>query len=89
MKNGFDVTGFMKWLEDNFNGFENSFLRGVVENLIEYGFKHERTSKDQFCYWLSDMLPEVEFWDVAAFIADESLTGWGLEQKRMRLDHMA
>jgi hypothetical protein len=88
MKNGFDVTGFMEWLERNFNGFENSFLRGVVDNLIEYGLKHERVSKDQFCYWLSDMLPEVEFWDVAAFIEDSSLTEWGLEQKRMKIDHM-
>ncbi len=88
MKNGFNVTGFMEWLERNFNGFENCFLRGVIDNLIEYGLKHERVSKDQFCYWLSDILPEVEFWDVAAFVADESLTDWGLEQKRMKLDHM-
>jgi hypothetical protein len=82
MENGFNNTGFMEYLEKSFNGFENSFLRGTVKNIIEFGLKHERVSKDQFCYWISDMLPEVSFGEVATFMDDKSLTEWGLREKQ-------
>lgn len=81
MKKGFDEIGFMGYLEQTFSGFENSFLRGVVDNLIEYATKHEHVSKDQLCYWMSDLLPEVTFAEVAAFTDDGSLTAWGQNEK--------
>jgi len=82
MENGFDRNGFMDYMEDAFDGFDQPFVRNLVANIVEYGLKHERISKDQFCYWLSDMIPEVQFGEVAMFIADESLTNYGLEEKR-------
>ena len=80
-ENGFDETGFMGYLEKSFGGFENTFLRGLVENLVEYGLMYERVSKDQFCYWLSNLLPEVSFGEVAAFMNDDSLTASGKTEK--------
>lgn len=55
-----------------------------MENIIEYGFKYEMISKDRFCYWLSDMLPEVEFLEVAKFCADGYLTNVTLEQLKRK-----
>lgn len=81
-ENGFEDVGFMGYLEKSFNGFDNTFLRGLVENLIEYGLMYERVSKDQFCYWLSDLLPEVSFGEVAAFMDDDSLTANGKWEKQ-------
>ena len=84
-EDGFDRNKFMMYLEKSFNGFESPFLRGTVNNLVDYGLKHERISKDQFCYWLSDILPEVEFGEIAAFMDDGSLTKNGQEEKRKYL----
>ena len=81
MKKGFNQSEFMAYLECTFNGFDNSFLRGLVENVIAYGLKWEKVSKDQFCYWVSDMLPEVEFGEVAMFMDDNCLTENGKEEK--------
>lgn len=78
---GFDRAGFMKYLEDTFNGFDNSFLRQTVENIIDYAQKWEHVSRDQFAYFLSDMIPEIEFSEVARFCDDDILTDWGREQK--------
>ena len=81
MEKGFNKSEFMSYLEHTFVGFDNSFLRGLVENLIEYALKWEKVSKDQFCYWVSDMLPEVEFGEVAMFMDDSCLTENGKEEK--------
>lgn len=81
MEQGFNKAAFMEYLEKMFGGFENSFLRELVENIIEYANKWERVSKDQFVYFVSDMLPEVEFGEVAAFADDECLTGNGKYMK--------
>lgn len=76
-ENSFDRAGFMAYLETNFNGFDNSFLRGLVNNVIDYAHKNEHVSKDQFCHFVSDMLPEVEFGEVAMFTDAACLSWWG------------
>lgn len=86
MPNGFDKQGFMRFLEQSFHGFENSFLRGTVENLVDYALKNCNHSLDQACYFLSDMLPEVEFAEVALFMDDLMLTAHGREVKREALE---
>lgn len=48
MENGFNAEKFMAYLEQEFNGMENCMLRQIVENLIDYGHKHEQVSKVQF-----------------------------------------
>ena len=82
MKKGFNLDGFMRYLEQQFSGFENCFLRETVENIIEYGQKHEHVSKDQFAYFISDILPEVEFGEIAMFCDDDILTADGQQEKR-------
>ena len=62
---------------------ESSFARDLLENLIEYAHKHEQVSKDQFCEFLADLIPEVEMGEIAAFMEDECLTeSYGLAEKR-------
>lgn len=81
MEKGFNEDEFMEWLKDEFPGaIDTHWNYDLVENIIEYGFKHEMISKDQFCDWLSDMLPEVEFLEVARFCEDGHLTNDTLKQ---------
>ena len=89
MYKGFDETGFMAWLEDNFTGFENSYLRSLVENVIDYAHAHEHVGKDQLAYFVSDMLPEVTFGEVAMFCEDDILTASGQRMKREALSENA
>ena len=81
MEKGFNKQGFMAYLEKTINGFNQPYFRELVENLIEYGLKWHHFSKNQFCYWLEELLPEISFAEIAAFMADECLTGYGLEKK--------
>lgn len=82
---GFDKDNFMEYMEQTFNGFENSFLRETVDNIISYAHKHEHVSKDQFVEFLDAMLPEVTFGEIAMFCEDAILTDYGKEQKRGEL----
>lgn len=88
MEKGFNVEKFMAYLEQEFNGMENCMFRGIVENLIEYGHKHEQVSKDQFVQWLADMIPEISFGEVAAFMDDDCLTENGQAEKQQALQTM-
>lgn len=88
MEQGFNKTAFMEYLAKTFYGFDSSFTRQLVENVIDYANKWERVSKDQFTYFVSDMLPEVEFGEVAAFVDDKSLTEEGkLRKYKWMNDH--
>ncbi|WP_251316704.1 hypothetical protein [Flintibacter muris] len=88
MEKGFNAEKFMAYLEKEFNGMENYMLRQLVENLINYGHKHKQVSKDQFVQWLSDMIPEISFGEVAAFMDDNSLTENGKAEKQQALQTM-
>ena len=68
----FDRNGFMNWLEETF--ITNSFGRNIVSEIIEYAYEHQNVSLDQFAYFVSDLLPEVEFLEVARFCSDDMLT---------------
>lgn len=86
MKKGFNNEGFMAYLRyqfpDVFTGAGSSYVQELVENLIEYGHKYEQVSKDQFCEFLINFLPEMEFGEVAAFMEDGCLTAAGQQAKR-------
>lgn len=86
MKKGFNNEGFMAYLRyqfpDVFTGAASSYTQELVENLIEYAHKHEQVGKDQFCEFLTEFLPEVEFGEVAAFMEDGCLTTAGQQAKR-------
>ena len=78
MYKGFDSNGFMEWLEENFT--TDHYARQTVLNIIDYAHKHEHISKDQFAYFISDLLPEVEFLEVARFCDDAILTNGTLKE---------
>ena len=70
----FRKEDFMSYLRDTFEGFNNSFLRETVENIIDYAMANENTSKGQLVYFLYDILPELELGEIAYFESDENLT---------------
>lgn len=77
MHEDFDRDGFLNYLEENFAGFvstEGIYLRELIENIINYAHDNKNNSKDQFCYFLSDLLPEVGFGEIAVFMDDKYLT---------------
>ncbi len=81
MIKGFDKDGFMTWLKEEFPGvIDTHWNYDLVENIIDYATEHEHISKDQFAYFVSDMLPEVEFLEVAKFCEDGCLTDGTLKQ---------
>ena len=75
---GFNRDGFIEWLEDKYG--LNSFTVELLDNIIDYAHKHEHVSKDQFAYFVSDLVPEIEFLDVAKFCEDTILTRDTLRQ---------
>lgn len=80
MDRGFNKDAFMNWLNTKFpRCLHHYWTRSLVEYLIDYALDHESISKDQFCYFLSDMLPEVEFLEVARFCEDGKLTSGTLK----------
>lgn len=85
-KNYFNTTGFMEYLEKNFTGFANSFLREMVEKAVWYALNFRNDSKDGVCNFLRDILPdEVDLWEIAVFADDSILTTETLAEKKMHI----
>lgn len=78
----FDSDGFMAYLREQFEPMDNHFTHDMVENLVDYGNKHHSHTKDALAYFLSDIIPEVEFGEVAMFMDDDYLTYNGRMEKR-------
>ena len=81
MQNGFDRDGFMSYLKSVDEGYNDTAFR-IVQSIIDYGLKHERISRDQFVYWLYDMIPGLELGAIAQFVANGSLTIKMQDEKR-------
>ena len=91
MEKFFNSDRFVSYLSkknfvNNFNRVEESYLHDLIENIVNYAYENENTSKDQFCYFLSDLLPDVEFGDVAMFTNNKYLTGYGKNLKEIAID---
>lgn len=69
---GFNQDSFMRWMEETF--YLDDYARQLILNVIEYAQKWEHVSKDMFAGFVADMLPEIEFLDVARFCEDGCLT---------------
>ena len=81
-QNVFFLEGFLLYLTHYFpTPMENGWTREMVENVIRYAMKLHAHTKDSLCYFLSDIIPEISFGEVAAFMPDSGLTSYGLEQK--------
>ena len=76
---GFDRGNFMSYLGSEFA--LDGFSIRLVENIIEYGLEHETNSDDQFASFLEEVLPEVEFGEIAAFCDDDILSDDGRKKK--------
>ena len=77
MIKGFNQSLFMEWLESEFN--MNRFTIDIVLNILDYASKHEHVSKDQFCYFVADLIPEVDMLTVASFCDNSILTSETIE----------
>lgn len=78
---GFFEDGFTAYLNYEFSNF--CYMRELVQNLIDYAYEHQHSSKDQFCAFLAELIPEVEFGEVSAFMEDGYLTAaFGIPEKR-------
>lgn len=82
--NGFDEDDFLWYMSHNYSKHD-PYGDDLTENLVEYALEHEHVSKDQLCYFLADILPEIEFAEVAQFCDDSILTEWGKSEKRRGL----
>lgn len=76
--NEFNKEGFLDYVRETFN-FDGTMQR-TVENIVDYAIKRQ-TSKDQICYFVSDLVDDIAFGEVAMFCPDSLLTRYGLEEK--------
>ena len=74
----FNQNNFMTWMENEF--YLNNYSIQTILSLVHYAYHYENTSLDQFAYFVSDILPEVDFLDVARFCEDNILTQNTLKQ---------
>lgn len=71
-KEGFDKNAFAEWLKDKFD--LNPYAVQMVINIVEYAQEWQYIDKDRFAHFVSDILPDVEFEEVARFCDDSILT---------------
>ena len=76
----FNRQGFRMYMWEEFS--LDQFARELVDNILTYANKDHSASKDQFAYFVSDMIPEIEFGEVAAFCDDSVLTKNGIMAKQ-------
>ena len=76
---GFYYSAFIAYL--SFEWEINSFCYDMIGNIIHYALEHECVSRDQFANFVADMIPEMEFAEVAAFCEDGHLTVYGKSEK--------
>jgi hypothetical protein len=69
---GFNQDAFIEWMGETFE--INDYGMEIIKIIIEYAQKWEHVGKDQFAEFIADMLPEVDFVDVAKFCEDGCLT---------------
>ena len=69
---GFDSIGFLEWMETQVS--LDAYAKALISNIIEYAVNEKNYSKDQLAEFLSDMLPTIEFLEVARFCEDSILT---------------
>ena len=81
----FDKDSFMQYMQENFEGFENSMFRETVENIIDYGLDNMNHSKGQLVTFIWQIIPQVEIEEVAMFADDSILTKSGIKAKQEKI----
>jgi len=54
----------------------------MIDNIISYALNNKAHTCDEVAYFVSDMIPDVEFKEVAGFCEDKNLTRNGLAEKQ-------
>ena len=76
----FDINGFISYMGQNFECAKNYFVREMLQNLVEYAIDQKGHTLDSIAFFLSDLIPEVEFGEVAMFVDDSLLTSYGKDE---------
>lgn len=79
-----DVEGFISFVLTAHNDVGTPFERNLIRSIVVYGNDHHSVSKDQLAYFLSDVIPDIDFEDVIKFIADECLTDASIKLKKSK-----
>lgn len=80
MENGFNKEGFMSWLKEEFPGVVDTHWNWeLVENIIGYAIENKNTENDELAIFLSSMLPEIEYIEIAKFCDEDMLSSFTLE----------
>lgn len=80
MKNRFNKEGFMKWLKEEFPGvIDIHWNYNLVEHIIDYAMENKNTGDDELAIFLSSMLPEIEYIEIAKFCDEDMLSNFTLE----------
>lgn len=80
MENGFNKEGFMNWLKEKFPGvIDTHWNYDLVENIIDYAIENKNTGGDELAIFLSSMLPEIEYTEIAKFCDEDMLSSFTLE----------
>lgn len=85
----FDTGGFLCYLAWLFpTVFDTSYFgRQLAENLVNYAEAYKNHGRDEMCDFLSELLPDVSFGEIAAFAPDELLTpSYGQAEKRQAME---
>lgn len=70
MNNRFDKDNFMDWLKEEFPGVIDAHWNWeLVKNIIDYA-TNNIVNKDEFLNFISNILPEVKFLEVANFYCE-------------------
>jgi len=78
----FNIEKFMAYMKETFGPMDNHFTYDTVENLVRYAMEHKSHTKDAVCFFLSDIIEELEFGEAAMFEDDVNLTNFGRAEKR-------
>lgn len=78
-----DETKFIEHLivKHGLSGQNSVYAIKCLENIVDYGKDRKTASKDQLAYYLYSVVPEVEFKEIVAYIADDCLTSNAIEEK--------
>lgn len=85
MKNeNFKKKEFMEYLEETFVGYkgmEGGHLRELVDNLVDFAMEHMSKTRDDVAHFLSGIIPELTFGEVAMFMDESELTEHGRRER--------
>lgn len=81
MNSGFDKSGFIDYLQENFT-MDQGYVLNIIDNIIQYGIQQQNVSCDQLVWFLYDILPDISFKEIAVYCDDDKLTAYGLSEKK-------